>query len=95
MRLWLRRLAAKLLNPFWPHLSGCKRCSRNWGICQAHYTMFSDSDGMFPLCELCWRELSVPERLWYYYVLFEAWQARGPHKAGEWPAIVAAVQEGK
>lgn len=31
--------------------------------------------GMFPLCELCWREMTPAERLPYYRVLYDRWMA--------------------
>ncbi len=47
---------------------GCMRCGDTWDRTPAHSTSFNETWGAFPLCERCWRKLTITERLPYYLV---------------------------
>jgi hypothetical protein len=52
----------------------CLRCGMTWNHAETHSTRVERNGGMFPLCEICWRELETGEnRLPYYRVLFNQW----------------------
>ena len=71
------KLVAKLLNPLFPQYSKCRRCNRNWKICKGHTTPYDATSGCFPLCEDCWLELGVEERVPYYIDLWLKWRYDG------------------
>jgi hypothetical protein len=70
---------------------------------ESHNTNFSPGRGCFPLCEWCWSRLTPKDRLPYYRMLMNLWvvqhrtQELGalPFPQDDWPAIQAAVLEGK
>lgn len=74
----------------YPGYGTCMNCKTTWNIVEGHSTQYSPSSGCFPLCESCWSELSAETRLPFYRRLCEQWDE--PEK---WPAIRAAVLEGK
>lgn len=78
-----------------PAIGGCLRCKRKWAICTEHATSFSEQESMFPLCEECWQELPIEQRLAYYSQLYAEWLACDAECQHEWPAIEAAVRAGK
>lgn len=57
-------------------LTICLRCLTKWDAVRPHMTFFS-LQSMCPLCEECWQELSIAERLPFYYVLCETWRYYG------------------
>ena len=79
----------------YPGHSFCLRCRTAWGTVAEHSTRFATNSGMFPLCELCWAELTPQERLPFYRVLWEQWHMAARGKAytvdAEWPDIEKAV----
>ncbi len=85
---------ASALNPLSPGYSGCGHCHRNWRICQSHSTKISGEEGVFPLCEECWEELSIEQRLPYYQALWDKWQEWGDSDEEEWERIEEAVRRG-
>ena len=97
IRLVGRRAVAWLLNRFYPGYGGCFRCRRNWKIARAHVTHYSSEDGMFPLCQVCWQECSIRERLIYHHVLWLEWQqvSKNPDGIPQWPLIEQAVRGGQ
>jgi hypothetical protein len=74
MNLIQRKTVALLLNPFYRFYGRCARCNRNWRICEGHSTNWNKTDGMFPLCEDCWKDLKPEDRLPYYRSLWERWR---------------------
>lgn len=91
LRLFRRIIMAWLLNRFHRGLGTCLHCSRNWAICKGHITHFTEDRGVFPLCEDCWKDLSITERLFYYYALW--WLQEADEK--QWHLVERAVKEGK
>lgn len=78
------------------HLSRCFACGTSWKWARGHETPYSDSSACFPLCEQCWAAMTPDERLPYYSRLVAEWVAQsGPLSGEKWPAIQAAVLEGK
>jgi len=64
-----------------PGLGYCYRCRRPWkthgiGVVE-HATNYTETSGMFPLCEGCWSKLSPEERLPYYRKLWDSWNHGG------------------
>ena len=56
----------------------------------------SPSRGCFPLCESCWKELTIEQRLPFYHALY--WgrdKKRLDQVAVEWKYVEAAVKDGK
>jgi hypothetical protein len=86
------------------HLSHCGRCGTSWAFVHGHSTLYTDRVGCFPLCDECWDELTPPERLPFYRVLWERWYSEARFGArdegqmteleAQWPAIEAAVLAG-
>jgi hypothetical protein len=79
---------------------GCGRCCDSWLWKPSHATEITSWDGVFPLCEDCWKALTPEERLPFYRAMFEQNLATCPgdyieqYKA-QWPLIEKAVKEGK
>lgn len=90
IRLIGRMFMAWMLNRFNRGVSTCLHCSRNWAICKSHVTHYTKDMGVFPLCEGCWQDLSITERLYYYYMLWDL-QGAGVEK---WHLVEKAVKEG-
>lgn len=73
-----------------PHLGACLRCRTSWGQVKGHATRITEETGMFPLCELCWMDLTPSLRLPFYRVLFEQWVWDGGSHM-DWKDIEAAI----
>ena len=73
MKLKLRKLFGKLLQFFAFGYSTCGRCNIPWKFVKNHVTFFEKNRGCFSLCESCWQELSIKERLPFYYDLINKW----------------------
>lgn len=86
--LAIRRGRARFERLLHPGYSTCYRCDRPWAVVKGHTTMFSESQGCFPLCEICWRELGTPEARWPYYEM-HVWDAEG--HAGD-PQVANAIR---
>lgn len=77
-----------------PGFGHCGRCRTAWKFINGHTTPYVDgSGGCFPLCELCWSEMTPQERLPFYYVLFRQWEwdAKGRELHVTWEALERAV----
>jgi len=91
MNLKIRKVLGKmsqLINNGW---SGCQRCGIIWGFTHPHITNYTHSDGCFPLCESCWKDLTPEERLPFYRNLYTKWGTLSL----DWKKIEAAVLDGK
>lgn len=55
--------------------SGCLRCGDSWNWKRRHSLWLSGNQGIFPLCEECWLELSPEQKLHYCEQLFNEWEA--------------------
>lgn len=53
--------------------SGCSHCGGTWNWKKDHNIPYSDSGGMFPLCEECYQKLSPEERYDYCLELWRSW----------------------
>ena len=91
MDLKLRQILGKISQVISPAYSCCGRCGITWNFVENHSTMITQSTGMFPLCEDCWSELAIKERLPYYKALYNKW---GSGKQ-DWDNIEKAVLAGK
>ncbi|KKL46318.1 hypothetical protein LCGC14_2346760 [marine sediment metagenome] len=93
MKLFIRRLVGHLTRWLYPRNSTCHRCRRPWKIAKSHSTTLSNGrTGMFPLCELCWGELTPWFRLPYYRELWIEWHSWPPVEQ-TWEEIQEAVLE--
>ena len=52
------------------HYSSCDRCGLKRDKCSGVAVNFNDKVGIFSLCEYCWRETTVNEKIFYYKNLF-------------------------
>jgi len=69
---------------------GCGRCKRAFGE-PRHCTEYYDKTSCYPLCEYCWKSLSVEQRLPYYRAL---WIETGGMAKSRWEDLERAVMEG-
>lgn len=73
----------------------CERCERviNWD--QMHWTMFNPktTESFVPLCENCWSNMPVADRLVFYRVRFL--RRTNTYNVGDWLMIEQAVKEGR
>lgn len=79
-----------------PAYGACGRCRTAWKFVDGHTTHYGDEGGgCFPLCELCWSEMTPTERLPFYYSLYRQWewdaQQRGDKPPSNWEVIEHAV----
>jgi hypothetical protein len=77
-------------------LSACAKCNKTWDVVKPHTLWYEEKIGVFVLCEVCNLEAGIPEnKIGYYWrsTLHEA--ERNPKELDNWPAIKAAVMEGK
>lgn len=66
-----------------------------WKFTEGHTTWYGDGTrGCFPLCEACWSDLTVEERLPFYERLLHDWHADHPVEGGQAEAIIGAVLAG-
>lgn len=94
--LYARLQVAPILQRIVPYQSTCRRCEIPWAFLTSHTTYYTQGQGIFPLCEDCWGQLSTPaERLPYYKELLEKWKQDGLKDDDTYDAVIAAVMEGK
>lgn len=74
--------------------SWCGRCKLPWSHVEGHSTHFAKGQGCFPLCVYCWGELTIEQRLPYYYALWVRSRQRGYMSSDTLAKIIAAVNEG-
>ena len=53
-----------------PGYGWCMRCGTSWDKVHGRSVGFGNGTGSFPLCELCWPEVSPSERLAYHVILW-------------------------
>lgn len=80
-------------------LGWCYRCKTCWTFIPHHVTNYSPGCGCFPLCEPCWKELTIEDRLPYYRKLYEQWlrddyRFFDNHTPETWNQIEQAVRNG-
>jgi len=95
MKLFIRKILGFLSNIYpgaWGY-SCCGRCGITWRFVVGHSTDVGDGGGMFPLCEHCWKELSIKQRLPYYSALYDSWCISGSSRHS-WSDIQDAVLRG-
>lgn len=76
-----------------PGFGWCLRCKTAWPFVQKHSTIFNRRCGCFPLCQDCWGELTIPERVPFYRALYDDWLTYGPVE-DSWEQIESAVLAG-
>ena len=90
------RLLGRISQILFPTYGHCSECGFTWNLVERHITSYSSRRGCFPLCEGCWRKLTIDERMRHYRALWCRWIAKGmPRPEAEWNLIEAAVREGK
>lgn len=55
-----------------PGFSWCRKCKTSWDKVSGHAVDVTPTRGHFALCELCWQESSIEERVEYYRDSFVA-----------------------
>lgn len=93
--LGIRKLIGNLSNWYYPATGTCGHCNRNWRVAQEHSTLFLYGHSCFPLCEMCWRDLSIAERLPHYEALYNRW-ASGPFEDDNgvpWPEVWGGMKK--
>ena len=83
-----------------PGYGSCGKCGMTWNWTKEHSTEYSVyrgfiSKGCFPLCEHCWNELTIEQRLPYYEELFVSWKQFGYQHPRKLRQIKKAVLAGK
>lgn len=103
--LFLRKFAGFFARLLFPLYSACGRCGMPWRVTKHHSTnLLTKGGGLFPLCEHCWSDLTIEERLPYYRKLYESWLKTAPPTLPDgtpyhefnmtWEEIEAAVLAG-
>lgn len=49
------------------HMWACSKCGAPYYDCSQHSTMVDRSNGVFVLCEPCWKDLKTPDARMPYY----------------------------
>lgn len=103
----IRKLLGSLSQSMDPAHGFCFHCGITWSYTENHVTDYEWAliewppgsgnwektrlCGCFPLCEFCWKNLTVEERLPHYQKLvLNTWG----ENAGEWQKVRKAVMEG-
>lgn len=75
----------------------CFQCGASWEFTDGHSTLYDSNMGCSPLCDKCWSSLTPEQRLPYYRSLWVSWlgEVDDDLVRARWPAIEAAVLEGK
>ena len=76
--LLLRKIAGFFAWLVSPMYSWCGRCGMPWSVTKHHETRVTEVSGIFPLCEICWKDLTPQDRLPYYRNLYESWRKTMP-----------------
>ena len=105
IRLLPRRIAGFFARLIFPMYSACGRCGMPWRVTKHHSTKVTWRDGMLPLCESCWKDLTPQDRLPHYRKLYESWLKTTPKTLPDgtpykglkmtWEEIETAVLAGK
>lgn len=88
MCITLRKIAGILVAPFSLGIGKCGGCGRTWNICKDHVTHYSQYKGCFPLCEDCWKEMSISERLPHYIKLMDEWKTDPTEREALYAAVI-------
>jgi hypothetical protein len=108
LRRWLALLPPMRLGPVsrflsQPNIAACARCLTTWAWVCGHATPYQTGSAVFPLCQVCWRDLTPAERMPYYRDLVTLWTSQlieyrrfdlAVEYEAKWPAIRAAVEAG-
>lgn len=81
----------ELERKLWPHLSCCGKCGRPNNCCRMHTVWHSERSGTFALCEECWSESSLKERMFYYANVYRTQVSQGM-KDDHFKALMDSVQ---
>lgn len=71
--LFFRSIAGFFARLAYPTSGTCIRCGMPWRVTKHHVTDVANRNGMFPLCEICWKDLTPQERLPHYKKQYESW----------------------
>lgn len=56
----------KISQILFPYYSHCHRCKTTWNLVKGVSIQIDSQEGLFHLCENCWDECTVNERIKYY-----------------------------
>lgn len=77
-----------------PGYGSCYRCGMPWKFTDGHITPYGNGHGCFPLCEPCWGELTIEQRLPFYEKLLHVWHAEKAVSGAMAEAVIGAVVRG-
>lgn len=66
--LEMRKLIAKLVNDSVVGVGACACCGRKWTLCVGHMTQVAAREYWSCLCEDCWGEMEIEDRIEYYSI---------------------------
>lgn len=89
-----RRKVARVVKLSAPGFGWCLRCEMPWKFIEHHSTPYTYNRACFALCEMCWNDLTIEERLPYYEQLLKMWHVQSPVEGGQAEAIIGAVVRG-
>lgn len=76
--LWLRKIIGMVSKLLYPGFGACGHCGRRWpAVEKKHYTQYTNHSGCFPLCQMCWEDLTIEQRLPHYLNLYLQWRSEG------------------
>jgi DNA-directed RNA polymerase subunit RPC12/RpoP len=75
----------------------CLRCGMPWNFTPKHFTVYTETEKCVALCEHCWSQIDIKERLPFYRKLYGYWRRRcnfKPLHRENWSHIKASVLKG-
>jgi len=75
--LSLRKTIGIISRLYYPTFGTCGHCGRAWAVAKRHLTRCNDQGGCFTLCQMCWEDLTIEQRLPHYLSLYLQWRSEG------------------
>jgi hypothetical protein len=100
IKLLMEKRIGRISHAIFQVTGGCLRYDTSWGLVSHHTTYYKyngESSGMFPLCNMCWNELTPDTSLPYYKRLYNHWinSLDGENDLEPFEIIELAVKDGK
>ena len=89
IKIMFRRAQSLYMNLMWGGIGKCGSCYRNYYSVQEHTTVVKKNYAIYPLCQDCWFDMTIEERLPYY----ESWTTHVTKKLKQ--QIMRAAKQGK
>lgn len=95
MVIQIRKIVGPFLRLLAPGYSWCSSCGWPWRFAEPHLTRYTEDSSCFPLCECCWKRLTIEQRIPHYWGLAREWDRWTPGSSSELgPLMEDAVQRG-